>query len=149
MALGYWNAPELTEKVFVQNPLQNRYHERIYRSGDLGWINDRGEVIYAGRMDSQVKVKGNRIELGEVECAAMCVPGVKNACALFDAMEQKIVLAVESNQDYVLRRFNLEMKKFVPAYMLPSRLVVMQALPLNANRKIDRVQLRRTLLEGN
>ena len=149
VALGYWNAPELTEKVFVQNPLHSRYHETIYRSGDLGWVNDRGEIIYAGRMDSQIKVKGNRIELGEVECAAMCVPGVENACALFDAGKQQIVLAVESGQTYTLRRFNLEMKKYVPAYMLPARLEVMRALPLNANRKIDRVLLRRTLLEEN
>lgn len=149
VALGYWNAPEITRKVFVQNPLHSRYHEMIYRSGDLGWVNDRGEIIYAGRMDSQIKVKGNRIELGEVECAAMCVPGVKNACALFDAEKQQIVLAVESDTAHTLRRFNLEMKKHVPAYMLPARLEVMAALPLNANRKIDRVLLKKTLLEGN
>ena len=59
------------------------------------------------------------------------------------------MLAVESGQTYTLRRFNLEMKKYVPAYMLPARLEVMRALPLNANRKIDRVLLRRTLLEEN
>ena len=84
VSLGYWNNPEITQKAFIQNPVNPYYEERIYRTGDLAYVNDEGLIIYLGRMDNQVKVKGNRIELGEIENAAMCVGGVKGACAVFD-----------------------------------------------------------------
>ena len=142
LALGYWNSPELTEKVFVQNPLNTEYHQRLYRSGDLAYVNEEGLIIFLGRKDGQVKVKGNRIELGEVEAAARCVPMTENACALFDSEKQMIVLFVESSDQMPLRRFNLELKKYIPAYMLPGRLITMEKLPYTANGKIDRVRLR-------
>jgi acyl-coenzyme A synthetase/AMP-(fatty) acid ligase len=96
-------------------------------------------------MDNQVKVKGNRIELGEIECAAMCVEGVKGACAVFDAPNEQIVLFVESCEALVLRKFNNELKQYIPKYMLPSKLVVMDKFPHTANDKIDRVTLKKSL----
>ena len=144
-SLGYWNKPEISDKVFVQNPANPFYEERIYRTGDLAYITDDGLIMYDGRMDNQVKVKGNRIELGEIECAAMCVEGVKGACAVFDAPNEQIVLFVESTQELILRKFNNELKKYIPKYMLPSRLVVMEKFPHTANDKIDRVTLKKSL----
>lgn len=145
VSLGYWGKPEISDKVFVQNPANPFYEERIYRTGDLAYINDEGLIMYDGRMDNQVKVKGNRIELGEIECAAMCVPGVKSACAVFDAPNEQIVLFVESCETLTLRKFNNELKKYIPKYMLPSKLVVMEKLPHTANDKIDRVTLKKSL----
>ena len=145
VSLGYWNKPEISDKVFVQNPANPFYEERIYRTGDLAYITDDGLIMYDGRMDNQVKVKGNRIELGEIECAAMCVEGVKGACAVFDAPNEQIVLFVESTQELILRKFNNELKKYIPKYMLPSRLVVMEKFPHTANDKIDRVTLKKSL----
>ena len=145
VSLGYWNKPEISDKVFVQNPANPFYEERIYRTGDLAYITDDGLIMYDGRMDNQVKVKGNRIELGEIECAAMCVDGVKGACAVFDAPNEQIVLFVESTQELILRKFNNELKKYIPKYMLPSRLVVMEKFPHTANDKIDRVTLKKSL----
>lgn len=142
IALGYWNSPERTERAFVQNPLNREYHQRLYRSGDLALVNEEGLIIFLGRKDGQVKVKGNRIELGEVEAAARCIPGVENACALFDSEKQMIVLFAESSESFALRRFNMELKKYIPAYMLPGRLELMPKLPYTANGKIDRVTLR-------
>ncbi len=142
LALGYWNSPEITEKVFVQNPLNTEYHQRLYRSGDLAYVNEEGLIIFLGRKDGQVKVKGNRIELGEVEAAARCVSKVENACALFDSEAQIIVLFVESEDSTTLRRFNMELKKYIPAYMLPGKLITMEKLPYTANGKIDRMTLR-------
>ncbi len=142
VSLGYWNKPEISDKVFVQNPANPYYEERIYRTGDLAYITDEGLIMYDGRMDNQVKVKGNRIELGEIECAAMCVDGVKGACAIFDAPNEQIVLFVESSEALVLRKFNNELKQYIPKYMLPSRLVVMDKFPHTANDKIDRVTLK-------
>lgn len=145
VSLGYWNNPEITNKAFVQNPVNPYYHERVYRTGDLGYINGEGLIMYIGRRDNQVKVKGNRIELGEIENAAMCVEGVEGACAVFHEERQCIVLFLESGEDMKLRKFNLELKKFIPQYMLPSKLVVMDKFPHTANDKIDRVTLKKSL----
>ncbi len=147
VSLGYWNNREITDKAFVQNPVNPYYREIIYRTGDLAYINDEGLIIYIGRIDNQVKVKGNRIELGEIENAAMCVPDVKGACAVFDEKKQRIVLFVESDAEFKLRKFNMELKKYIPSYMLPAALTVVDKLPHTANDKIDRVTLKKSLEE--
>ena len=148
VSLGYWNKPEISDKVFCQNPANPFYEERIYRTGDLAYINDEGLIMYDGRMDNQVKVKGNRIELGEIECAAMCVKGVRGACAVFDEKNECIVLFVESTEQMILRKFNNELKQYIPKYMLPSKLVVTDKFPHTANDKIDRVTLKKSLQEN-
>lgn len=145
VSLGYWNKREISDKVFIQNPANPFYEERLYRTGDLAFIDDEGLIIYCGRKDNQVKVKGNRIELGEIECAAMCVNSVKGACAVFDEANEQIVLFVESTEELVLRKFNNELKQYIPKYMLPSKLIVMEAFPHTANDKIDRVTLKKSL----
>lgn len=145
VSLGYWNNGEITRKAFTQNPANPFYPERIYRTGDLAYVNDEGLIMFLGRRDNQVKVKGNRIELGEIENAAMCVGGIKGACAVFDETSQKIVLFAESCEPLMLRKTNLELKKYIPQYMLPSKLVVMDKFPHTANDKIDRVTLKKSL----
>lgn len=145
VSLGYWNAPELTRKAFTVNPANPYYPERIYRTGDLAYINSEGLIMFVGRRDNQVKVKGNRIELGEIENAAMCVGSVRGAYAVYDEKSQKIVLFVESCEALTLRKVNQELKKYIPQYMLPGKLVVMDAFMHTANDKIDRVALKRSL----
>lgn len=145
VSLGYWNAPELTKKAFTENPANPYYPERIYRTGDLAYINEDGLIMFLGRKDNQVKVKGNRIELGEIENAAMCVGGIKGACAVYDEKSQKIVLFAESCAALMLRKVNQELKKYIPSYMLPGKLVVMDSFPHTANDKIDRVTLKKSL----
>ena len=145
--IGYWNQPELTERAFYVNPEGLPYAPRYYRTGDLGWYNERGELMFAGRRDGQIKLRGNRIELGEIENAARMVEGTENVCALFDAVKQEIVLFVETRGTLPLRQYNRELKKYIPAYMLPHRLVTMEKLPHNANDKIDRVALKKLLAE--
>lgn len=148
VALGYWNAPEITEKVFTANPLNPNWYERMYRTGDLAYWNDAGELMFCGRKDNQIKLRGNRIELGEIETAAVCVEGVENAAAVFDAENEQIVLFVETAGTLPLRRFNMELRKMIPQYMLPGKLVPMEKLPHTANDKIDRVTLKKYLTEG-
>ena len=145
VALGYWNAPELTAKAFVPNPLTGAWPERMYRTGDQAYRDAEGLIWFCGRRDSQIKRKGNRIELGEIETAAVCVEGVENAAALFDAARERIVLFVETRGTLPFRRFNQALKQYIPAYMLPDALVPMPALPYTPNGKIDRVKLRGTL----
>ena len=141
LALGYRGRPEQTALAFTQNPLNTSYPERIYRTGDLAYWAEDGNLMFCGRRDSQVKVGGIRLELGDVEAAAVCVAGVRRACALFDGRE--IVLFVETDRALNRRKFNLELRAFAPAYMLPGKLVAMEKLPENKNGKIDRPRLRR------
>ncbi len=148
VALGYWNNPEQTQKAFVQNPLNTCYNEWLYRTGDIAYIDERGFIMYAGRKDHQIKIKGNRVELGEIETAAMCVDGIKGACAVFDEKNERIVLFVESECELKLRLVNKELLKYIPRYMLPAQLEVMEKLPHTPNDKIDRVTLKKSLLEG-
>ena len=146
VALGYWNNPEQTQKAFVQNPLNTKYCEWMYRTGDIAYIDENGYIMYAGRMDHQIKIKGNRVELGEIETAAMCIENVKNVCAIFDEANERIVLFLESTSQFKLREVNKQLLKFIPRYMLPSHIEVMENLPHTANDKIDRVTLKKMLL---
>ena len=103
--------------------------------------------MFAGRRDGQIKLRGNRIELGEIENAARMVEGTENVCALYDAAKQEIVLFVETQGTLPMRQYNRELKKYIPSYMLPHRMVTMEKLPHNANDKIDRVALKKLLAE--
>ena len=146
IALGYWNSPEITAKAFVQNPLNTKYHDRIYRTGDLVYENEEGNIIFIGRKDSQIKLRGNRIELGDLESAAAAIENVASACALFDADKQEIVLFIETTAEIVARKFKMKLKKYVPAYMVPGKIVTMEKFPHTPSGKIDRVGLRKTYI---
>lgn len=144
LALGYYNSPEKTAEVFVQNPLNPYYPEKIYRTGDLAKYNERHELVFISRKDFQIKHMGHRIELGEIETAAMSLTGMKNACCLFNQEKQKIVLFYESDtkdDEQVLE----SLKKRLQRYMLPNVFKKMDKLPLNASGKIDRVALKALL----
>ena len=141
LALGYRGKPELTAAAFTQNPLQKNYPELMYRTGDLALWNEDGDLMFLGRRDSQVKVGGVRLELGEVETAAACVEGIRRACALFDGKE--IVLFLETDRELDRRKFNRELRAFVPGYMLPGRVYTLARLPENKNGKIDRPGLKK------
>ncbi len=148
VSLGYFNAKEITDKAFIQNPLNPYYHERLYRTGDICYMSEDGLIMYVGRMDSQIKLKGNRIELGEIENAAQCLEEIENACAIFDSENEKIFLFAETSHKLVLRKINNELKKYIPKYMLPTELVCLEKLPHTANDKIDRVTLKKTYITG-
>lgn len=145
VSLGYYNNKEITDKVFIQNPFNPYYEERLYRTGDLVYENDEGLIMYVGRMDSQIKINGNRVELGEIENAAMCIEGVSGAVAALDADKNAIALFLETKNECKLRHINLELKKHIPKYMLPGKLIVMEKFPHTPNDKIDRVTLKKML----
>ena len=143
IASGYWNAPDITEKAFVQNPLNTVYRELLYRTGDLVYENEEGNIIFIGRADSQIKLRGNRIELGDLESAASAMEGVDSCCAMFDAEKQEIVLFIETSKDIVPRKFNLGLKQYIPSYMLPSKIITTDKFPHTPSGKIDRQTLRK------
>lgn len=141
LALGYWGNKEQTDQVFVHNPTNLNFIENMYRTGDLGYVSDRGWIMINGRMDSQIKHRGNRIELGEIEKAAASMDEVRRACVIFDAEQEKIVLFLETDLEINLRKVNVELSKFIPKYMLPHALRIVEKFPMTPNDKIDRKQL--------
>ena len=141
---GYYNAPEKTAEVFVQNPLRTGVMELMYKTGDLGAYNERGELMFLGRKDSQIKKQGYRIELGEIECALCACPEVKSGCCFYDAQNEKIyAVYTGAVEEKPLTR---AMKEKLPKYMLPDVFVQREELPLTGNGKIDRVQLRKEVI---
>ena len=146
MTLGYFGRPDLTERAFVTLDLGGT-PRRFYRTGDLGRYNDRGEILFLGRKDGQIKLHGNRVELGEVENAGRMVEGVENCCAIYDALRERIVLFAEARGELEPRPVLRSMRRYVPAYMLPERVEVLAELPYNRNRKIDRQALKKRLEE--
>lgn len=141
LSYGYYRSPEKTAAAFTQNPLNTMYPEKIYRTGDLVRYNPYGELLYLGRKDYQIKHMGHRIELGEIETAASAYRDVKQSCALYDAEKQRIILFVAA-EDIDKKALYQHLKNGLPHYMLPALIVDLEALPLNANGKIDRRKLK-------
>ena len=146
LALGYWNNPDQTAKGFVENPLRHEYPEKIYRTGDLVYTNERKEIIYVGRKDFQVKHMGYRIELGEVETAVFATHMIGNGCVVYDELKREIVLFYESEEEINVAQFRKKMLGLIPKYMLPTRYIRMGKLPLNANGKVDRLALSSSII---
>jgi D-alanine--poly(phosphoribitol) ligase subunit 1 len=141
VGLGYFNDPELTQEAFGQNRLNSYYHERLYRTGDLVYLSkDDGKIHFVGRKDNQIKHQGYRIELEEIEQALCRIAGIDEAVVLHTTRGgiSLIVAAVASNNGLQPDAIRKEIAKFVPAYMVPGRVDVIEQLPKSANGKIDR-----------
>lgn len=143
LARGYYRNPEKTQVAFVQNPLNDAYEEKIYRTGDLVKYNERHELIYLSRKDFQIKHMGHRIELGEIETAVSSLPGISLCCCLYDERHSRIVLFID--QERKKDEINGQLKTMIPEYMLPGKVIVKEEMPINANGKIDRVRLKELL----
>lgn len=139
LTLGYYNNFEKTHEVFVQNPLNAAYPELIYRTGDLGRYNERGELIFVSRKDYQIKHMGHRIELGEIEANANTVEGVRLSGCIYDQTKGKIVLYYVGTVEE--RELATALREKLPRYMIPNRMIRLEQMPLTANGKIDRVTL--------
>ena len=142
VALGYYNNKAKTQEVFVQNPLHDLYEDRIYRTGDIVKYNERGEIEFVSRKDFQIKHKGNRIEMGEIEVAVNSIPSVTNAACIFDQPNDKIVLYYTTSDGQKLDIINL-VKDKIPVYMFPEVIYLLDVMPYNMNGKIDRIELKK------
>lgn len=133
---GYFSDSQRTLESFVQNPLNKWYPERIYRTGDIGKYNARGELVFLGRKDYQIKHMGHRIELGEIEVVAAMNEEVNSACAVFDTQQSKIILYFVGEASE--RELMLYLKEKLPRYMVPHIIRRIDAMPLTPNGKTDR-----------
>lgn len=144
LSSGYYNNAEKTNAVFVQNPLNTKWKEMMYRTGDLAY-RENGNIIFAGRKDFQVKRLGHRIELGEIENRIMSVSGVENACCVFVAKNSDIIAIYTGEAQKAVVAKVVERK--LPHYMLPTRYEHVLSMPMNLNGKIDRVRLNNEYME--
>jgi len=144
---GYWRDIEKSQGAFVQDP-RSAAPDRIYRTGDLASADEQGLVYLHGRADSQVKSRGYRIELGEIESALHASAAIRE-CAVVAIQTQDfegatICCAVVplDGASIDLQTLRRELANRLPGYMVPSRWICSESLPLNGNGKIDRVKIR-------
>jgi amino acid adenylation domain-containing protein len=148
VARGYWRRPALTAERFVPDPFSGEAGARLYRTGDRARFAVTGEIEFSGRTDHQVKVRGMRVELGEIEANLRRHPCLREAVALLqqEAARQRLVAyCVPSSSDPALVPETRELQRFLrqrlPAYMIPGVFVALERLPRTPNGKVDRSAL--------
>ncbi|MCW5554736.1 MAG: amino acid adenylation domain-containing protein [Verrucomicrobiae bacterium] len=142
VARGYLKRPELTRERFIRSPFNKTPDERLYRTGDLvRWRLD-GKLDYLGRADGQVKIRGHRIELGEVEARLAKHPSVRACVVDIQAAERGnkrlVAYLVPSERQMTTTELRDWMGRELPDYMVPAVFVQMESLPLSPNGKVDR-----------
>lgn len=142
LAKGYLNKPELTQERFIENPYNG---ERMYNTGDLARWNNKGILEFKERSDDQIKIRGFRVELGEIEIVINNYEGVKKCVVLLheDNQENKQLIAFISGKkssDFKALKNYLHEK--LPNYMIPSLLIEVEDIPINVNGKVDRASLK-------
>ena len=135
LANGYYKDPKQTAEKFVMYPVDG-VEQRIYKTGDLGYYDEDGNIVFAGRKDFQIKHMGHRIELEEIESAMTALDGVEKSCCIFDTEKNRIMgffIGEKTASD--VRK---QMKEKLPVYMVPTKLIRVDEMPLNKNGKTDR-----------
>lgn len=134
VAMGYYSNKAATDKAFVQNPLNSKYREIIYRTGDLAFYNSEGLLVFNGRKDNQIKHNGHRIELEEIERALNMQPEIMKCCCVYK--NEMIIAYIEGK--CIEKEIIIRLSKIVPNYMIPSKFVFVKNIPLNSHGKMDR-----------
>jgi amino acid adenylation domain-containing protein len=139
---GYLNRPSLTAEKFLPHPFADSDGERLYRTGDLGRHLSGGDIEYLGRVDSQVKVRGFRVELGEVEAALLQHPAVREAVVVARADEgqtaTRLIAYLVADAELSPSEWRDALADKLPDYMIPSAFVTLDEMPLAKNGKVDR-----------
>ncbi|MFF2886921.1 amino acid adenylation domain-containing protein [Paenibacillus sp. NPDC057967] len=144
---GYWQDEYKTNKAFVTLTIPNtgKEEQRFYRTGDIGCWTDSGEILYFGRIDDQIKIKGYRIELLEIDHALGKCHGVEEAVTITEENkngDMRLVSFIVSKTKDASSHIRHELMNYLPAYMVPEHIRVVMELPLTPNGKIDRSKLK-------
>jgi amino acid adenylation domain-containing protein len=143
VAQGYLNRPELTAEKFISDPFASEPGARLYKTGDLARYLPSGEIEFVGRTDDQIKIRGFRVELGEIEFALAKHPGVREVVVVARedlAGDKRLLAYFVPAQGAQITALDLRrhLQQELPDYMVPSAFVVLPAMPLTPNGKIDR-----------
>lgn len=135
VTLGYYRDKELSDKSFIQNPLNHKYREIIYKTGDLGKYDTSGMLLFCGRKDRQIKHLGHRIELEEIELAAKRIDGVDDCVATYDSSKETLFLIYSGDAEK--KDIVLNFRKKMPSFMVPRKVVKVEEIPHLPNGKVD------------
>lgn len=146
LARGYRNQPELTAERFILDSFNADPCSRLYKTGDLARLLPDGQLVFHGRVDEQINIRGFRIEPNEIVCALNQHPAVRESLVLAreDSSGDKRLaayLVLEPDSGVTLKTLRNYLRRSLPEYMIPSAFVCMDALPLTPNDKIDRARL--------
>lgn len=144
LTLGYYQEPAKTQEVFLVNPFSQNPEDLIYKTGDLGRLLPDGNLEFIGRKDNQVKIRGQRVELGEIEALLSNQPTVQEVVVLTSSKrdgDNRLVAYLVGNTDLRISDLRDDLKKNLPFYMIPESFYQLDKLPLTPNGKIDRQSL--------
>ena len=144
LAIGYYRQ---SSSQFRQNPLADGYHEMMYCTGDLAYMNEQGEFVFRGRKDFQIKYLGHRIELEEIDHAILEDEHVTRSCSLFDQEKEKLITFYIGDIDK--RSLKIALIDRLPRFMIPTKMIQVEDMPLNKNGKIDRKALMEVYKNAN
>jgi amino acid adenylation domain-containing protein len=141
VARGYLNRPELTAEKFIPHPFSQQPGARLYRTGDKARLLPNGEIDYLGRVDEQLKVRGFRIEPGEIENALRQLPSVHEALVAARQVapgDKRLIAYIVKRQESTVNELRGSLKERLPEYMIPSAFVFLEKIPLTPQGKYDR-----------
>ncbi|MDN3362652.1 amino acid adenylation domain-containing protein [Priestia megaterium] len=144
---GYINNQQLTNEKFIQRSISKQPKTLLYKTGDIVAFQDTGDIQYIGRNDNQVKIKGYRVELLEIESIINKYPNVKESILLMDKglnnknQTLKSFIVIEKNTPFSKGKLMDYLTKLLPNYMVPSSIVLLDEMPLTPNGKIDKLAL--------
>lgn len=141
VAKGYLNKPELTKEKFIKNPFSSGM---LYRTGDLGYWQNNGDIVYCGRVDEQIKIRGQRVELGEIENAIHQLDGIKDTVVIVRKDEnynEAIYAYLIGDTEIKIKNVREELRVKLPEYMIPQYMTQIDKIPLASNGKVKRSEL--------
>lgn len=141
---GYLGRPDLTASKFIPNIFSNKKDDIMYLSGDLGKLLPTNEIVCQGRIDHQIKVRGHRIEIGEIENTLMAINGIESAIVLANSETISAYVTVNreiTNEMDQIRLWRNELASQLPTFMVPHIFYILDKMPTTLNNKIDRVAL--------
>lgn len=144
LAKEYFQERIKTEKTFLMRDFGDGTCRRYFKTGDRAYYNEEGNLVFVSRVDFQIKHRGFRIEPAEIEREVHLINGIQNCGCVYDEKKQQIVLfyTCEREREITSRDIKLFLKSKLPAYMIPTKMVRIDSIPLNSNGKIDRVALK-------
>ena len=149
MMKGYWNNKALTEASLYKQEITSGFEHTYYRTGDLVKLNNKGELLFLGRKDRQIKLRGFRIEIDEIENTLLNYDGVVEAAViLVDVKEEKELIAtilIDKNSDIVAENLEKHCKNNLPVYAIPSKILILESFPRTSSGKINRKEIKKII----